>query len=105
MPGCATIPAHTGLLTSIEGAGNRLVPTSRLARRGDLAQLVAIYNYYIEHSIATFDTEPTTVEDRAEWFETFSEVGPYRLLVACDNDRVLGCEPARVLGRNLRHRH
>ena len=91
MPGCATIPAHTGLLTSIEGEGNRVVPTIRLARRGDLAQLVAIYNYYIEHSIATFDTEPTTVEDRAAWFETFSEVGPHRLLVACDNDRVLGC--------------
>lgn len=91
MPGCATILACTGVLTSAEGEGHRVVPTIRLAHRGDLAQLVATYNYYIEHSIATFDTEPTTVEDRAAWFETFSEVGPYRLLVACDNDRVLGC--------------
>jgi phosphinothricin acetyltransferase len=68
-----------------------VMPLVRPARRDDLPHLVAIYNYYIENSIATFDTLPVTVEDRAGWFETFSDVGPYRLLVACDRDRVLGC--------------
>ncbi|MCP3803290.1 GNAT family N-acetyltransferase [Allokutzneria sp. A3M-2-11 16] len=63
----------------------------RPARRSDLAQLVAIYNHYIDHSVATFDTEAVTVESRTAWFDSFSETGPYRLLVACDGDRVLGC--------------
>ncbi len=63
----------------------------RPARRDDLAELVAIYNHYVEHSIATFDTEPATVEGRTAWFETFAEIGPYRLVVACDGGRVLGC--------------
>lgn len=67
------------------------MPVVRPASREDLPILVAIYNHYIENSIATFDTEPVTVEDRTGWFESFSEVGPYRLFVACDRDRVLGC--------------
>jgi phosphinothricin acetyltransferase len=57
--------------------------------------LVAIYNHYVEHSLATFDTEPVTVESRKAWFDAFSDQGPYRLLVACAPDdqeeRVLGC--------------
>jgi len=52
---------------------------------------VAIYNHYVENSIAPFDTAPTSVEDRAAWFETFSDVGPYRLLVAAEGGGVLGC--------------
>jgi phosphinothricin acetyltransferase len=67
------------------------MPTVRVARRGDLAQLVTIYNHYIEHSVATFDTEPVSVESRVPWFESFSDAGPHRLLVACDGERVVGC--------------
>lgn len=63
----------------------------RLAVREDLPELVQIYNHYVTNSQATFDTEPVTVESRAGWFETFSGVGPYRLLVAADGDRVAGC--------------
>lgn len=63
----------------------------RLATRDDLPELVSIYNYYIANSHATFDTEPVTVESRIGWFEGFSEVGPHRLLVAAEGDRVLGC--------------
>ena len=65
--------------------------TVRAARRSDLGQLVTIYNHYIEHSIATFDTEPVTVEARTPWYDSFSGTGPHRLLVACEGDRVLGC--------------
>jgi phosphinothricin acetyltransferase len=68
-----------------------VLPVVRPARRGDLAQLAAIYNYYVEHSVATFDTEPGLAENRVAWLETFSDVGPFRLLVATDADRVLGC--------------
>jgi phosphinothricin acetyltransferase len=63
----------------------------RLATRSDLPELVSIYNYYVTNSYATFDTEPVTVESRAGWFEGFCEVGPHRLLVAVEGDRVLGC--------------
>jgi phosphinothricin acetyltransferase len=70
--------------------------TVRLATRGDLPELVTIYNHYVENSYATFDTEPVTVESRLAWFDTFSDVGPYRLLVACDGDRVVGCASSGV---------
>ena len=63
----------------------------RLATRGDLPELVSIYNYYVTNSHATFDTEPVSVESRIGWFERFCEVGPHRLLVAVEGNRVLGC--------------
>ncbi len=63
----------------------------RPGRHGDLAELVTIYNHYVEHSNATFDTEAATLESRTGWFERFSDVGPYRLFVASEDDRVLGC--------------
>lgn len=45
----------------------------------------------MEHSSATFDTEPVAVASRAAWFDSFSDTGPHRLLVACDGERVIGC--------------
>jgi phosphinothricin acetyltransferase len=65
--------------------------TVRRANRGDLPELVRIYNHYVENSYATFDTEPVTLENRMSWLERFSDVGPHQLLVACDGDRVVGC--------------
>lgn len=66
------------------------LPNVRPAGRDDLAALVRIYNHYVTRSIATFDTDSATVESRLPWFETFSDVGPYRLLVATAGDRILG---------------
>ena len=69
-----------------------MTPTHvRPGTRRDLAELVHIYNHYVVNSYATFDTEPFTVESRAAWLDRFSDVGPYRLLVACHGDRVAGC--------------
>ena len=65
--------------------------TIRPAGRDDLQRLVEIYNHYVERSVSTFDTTPTSVNDRLAWFEAFSETGPCRLFVASDGDRVLGC--------------
>ena len=50
-----------------------------------------IYNHYVRQSVSTFDTRPTSVDERLGWFEAFSATGPYRLFVASDGDRVLGC--------------
>jgi phosphinothricin acetyltransferase len=66
-------------------------PVIRTADIDDLPELVRIYNHYITHSIATFDTQPATVDSRLSWFKTFSDTGPYRLFVAAAGDRILGC--------------
>lgn len=69
--------------------------TIRTGRATDLPALVSIYNYYVTHSDATFDETPVTVADRQEWFQSFAETGPYRLLVADDGEAVLGCATSR----------
>jgi len=56
----------------------------------DLPRLTEIYNYYVANSPITFDLEPKSVESRARWFEQFGLTGRYRLLVAEENDLVLG---------------
>lgn len=62
----------------------------RSGESGDLNALVDIYNHYVTNTHITFDTEPFLVTDRIQWFNQFAETGPYRLLVAVDEDTVLG---------------
>ena len=80
-------------LCKIDGPRCYMTPETivRLASRGDLPELVSIYNHYVTNSHATFDAEPVTVESRAGWFDRFADIGPHRLLVAAEGDRVLGC--------------
>jgi phosphinothricin acetyltransferase len=54
----------------------------RPGRLDDLPALTAIYNHFVQHSHATFDLEPFTVDARREWFEHYAATGPHRLLVA-----------------------
>jgi phosphinothricin acetyltransferase len=56
----------------------------------DLHAIVAILNYTIANSDATFTSEPVTVTERRDWFERFSLTGPHRLLVARRGNQVLG---------------
>ncbi len=51
---------------------------------------VEIYNYYVINTPITFDLEPLTIEERTPWFEEHSDRGRYRLLVAVENDNLLG---------------
>lgn len=62
----------------------------RPAVRADLPALVDIYNHYVRETPVTFDTEAFTVDAREEWFASFSDGGPYRLLVATGDDEVRG---------------
>lgn len=62
----------------------------RAARDDDLPGIVQIYNHYVEETPVTFDVEPFDVEARRPWFEAFSTQGRHRLLVVCDEHRVLG---------------
>lgn len=57
---------------------------------GDYGAVVAIYNYYIQNSHATFDTRPYSIGERAPWFAQFNEQGPHQLLVAANDDEVVG---------------
>ncbi|APV51789.1 N-acetyltransferase [Betaproteobacteria bacterium GR16-43] len=45
--------------------------TIRTARETDLPDIVAIYNASIPGRLATADTEPVTVAQRADWFRSF----------------------------------
>jgi HAD superfamily hydrolase (TIGR01509 family) len=62
----------------------------RPGRRTDLPALTELYNRYVRESVATFDLEPWTVEQRGPWFDHYAEAGRYRLLVAVDGDELLG---------------
>jgi L-amino acid N-acyltransferase YncA len=56
----------------------------RKAEIDDLEALLAIYNYEIEHGVATFDLYPATLAERRIWFDEHN-VGNHPLLVAeCD---------------------
>ena len=62
----------------------------RNALDGDLADLVNIYNHYVENTPFTFDTTTFSMQDRIGWFASFSEYGPHRLMVAERDGQVLG---------------
>jgi phosphinothricin acetyltransferase len=62
----------------------------RPAQPDDLPRLTTIYNHYVVHAPATFDVEPRTLEQRAEWLGQFAETGRHRLLVAEENGQVIG---------------
>ena len=57
---------------------------------GDLPGVLDILNHYVLHDHCTFDTEPWTCEGKQAWFDSFRPSGPYRLLVARRDGRVLG---------------
>lgn len=62
----------------------------RPATAADVPAIAAIYNHYVEHSHATFDLEPVSLENRRAWFATFAVTGPFRLMVAEAGGEVLG---------------
>ncbi|HXP69723.1 MAG TPA: GNAT family N-acetyltransferase [Candidatus Dormibacteraeota bacterium] len=62
----------------------------RPAVRSDLPRLTEIYNHYVIHTPITFDLAPHTVEARVPWLEQFATSGRHRLLVAEENDVVVG---------------
>ena len=62
----------------------------RPAENTDIDALRELRNYYIANSYATFDEEPLAREAVESWFTSFSSDGPYRLLVAHENDQLLG---------------
>jgi L-amino acid N-acyltransferase YncA len=50
--------------------------TIRLASAADLSAINAIYNHFVLHSTATYQTEPETADDRAAWFAHHGRAHP-----------------------------
>jgi len=70
-----------------------LVPVDLAIRPGtpdDLDAVTSIYNHYVLKTTVTMDIRPFTPEERRGWFDEHLEAGPYRLLVAEGDGRVLG---------------
>ena len=60
----------------------------RLASESDLAAINDIYNHYVFHSTCTYQTEPGTAEERAQWFAAH---GPRHPVTVAELDgRVVG---------------
>ena len=62
----------------------------RAAELVDVPRLVDLYNHYIATTAITFDIEPVTVAARTEWFRHYAPTGRHRLLVAYEDDTLLG---------------
>lgn len=55
----------------------------RRAERSDLPELLAIYNYEVEHGTATFDLHPKTEEEWESWFDAHSD--PHHPLIVAES--------------------
>lgn len=56
----------------------------------DLLALNDIYNHYTLNTPATFDIDPKSVEDRADWVAALDVQGRYQCFVARDDKKFLG---------------
>ncbi|TNF91128.1 MAG: N-acetyltransferase family protein [Gammaproteobacteria bacterium] len=61
----------------------------RHARSADLGRLTEIYNHYVRSSHATFDVEPFSVTERADWFARFDRAR-YQCWVAELDNQIAG---------------
>lgn len=60
----------------------------REARAGDLKAINDIYNHYVLHSTCTYQTEPSSFEERQKWFEEHKP--PYAVTVVEMDGKVVG---------------
>ncbi|MEI6534859.1 MAG: N-acetyltransferase family protein [Verrucomicrobiaceae bacterium] len=51
-------------------------PLFRAATRAELPAINAIYNHYVLHSTCTYQTVPSTSDERAQWFAAHGEKHP-----------------------------
>jgi L-amino acid N-acyltransferase YncA len=61
----------------------------RPAERSDLPGILAIYNEVVANSTAIYAYDPSTLEERGEWFESRRRQA-YPVLVAAEDTEILG---------------
>ncbi|RXJ74647.1 GNAT family N-acetyltransferase [Veronia nyctiphanis] len=59
-------------------------------KKENVSTITEIFNHYILNSNARFETEPFTIENRMHWYSQFSVHTPHVLLVAKEDDKILG---------------
>lgn len=64
------------------------MPTLRLATKHDLPAINDIYNHYVLHSTCTYQTVPSTAEERTAWFNQHD--GKHPVTVVEENGGVIG---------------
>lgn len=64
----------------------------RTAELSDLPALLAIYNDEVKKGVATFDTEPQTLEERRAWFDAHN-IENHPLLTAVADDGTIRATP------------
>lgn len=64
------------------------MPTLRLATPADLPAINDIYNHYVINSTCTYQTVPSTEQERAEWFAAHGPKHP--VIVAVEDGVVIG---------------
>ena len=60
----------------------------RPANNDDVGAIVGIYNWAVNQTFATIDSEPLSAEEAADWWETHARRS--RLIVATDDSGVIG---------------
>src|SRR5258708_38555179 len=73
----------------------------RAATHDDLGAIVGIYNWAVNQTFATIDSEPLDTEEAAHWWEAHGKRS--KLLVATDETGVIGW--ARLFPSNQRRFH
>ena len=77
--------------------------TVREATEGDVPAILEIYNDAILNTVATFDTEPQTLEEKLEWFRETTH--PYVVLVAERDGGVVGWACLRRFRQKAAYRY
>jgi phosphinothricin acetyltransferase len=62
----------------------------RPAIEGDIPVLTDIFNYYIKNSYSTYRENPVTIDFMLDQFEQYDLIGPYRMMVAEFEGKILG---------------
>lgn len=62
----------------------------RRAQEDDLPAITALYNYFVEKTVVTFDIGAFTVEARRSWLAQFAASGPHQLFIAEVEGRLAG---------------
>jgi L-amino acid N-acyltransferase YncA len=75
----------------------------RAAVESDVAEIARIYNHAIEHTTATFDTEPKTLDDRLAWFRERTD--DYPVIVATVGGKVAGWAEIKPVGTRKAYRY
>ena len=62
----------------------------RPAKESDIPSLLEISNYHVQNGYSTFRTELETIEEKKNVFKQHALIGPYRILVAEYEGKVIG---------------